>query len=45
MLCFALALLEMCYCVFLKRCQRQSDLMVQMIMVISAESFLCNNTV
>lgn len=43
-LCVALALLEMSNCDYMKRCQRQSDLRVQVIMVISAESFLCNKT-
>ncbi len=40
----SLALLEKSNCDCMKRCQRQSDLRVQVIMVISAECFLCNKT-
>jgi len=43
-LCVALALLERSNCDCIERCQRQSDLRVQVIMVISAERFLCNKT-
>lgn len=42
--CVSLVLLEKSNCDCMKRCQRQSDLRVQVIMVISAEHFLCNKT-